>query len=132
MKSMHSHGRRANLCLSIEHKDKHDWLRNPSGSEEQPDAAESNTPEPRREVWKMTFHPRLGLLTSTVHDFPDGGGWQDVLAAEVIGQLAAQGHDDGHHQMREGRQYAYLQPHTDSRGYDATAQNVAWNIWIFF
>lgn len=42
------------------------------------------------------------LLTSTVHDFPDSGGGQDVPAAEVVGQLAADGHDDGHHQMGQG------------------------------
>lgn len=50
-----------------------------------------------------------GLLTSTVHDFPDSGGGQDVPAAEVVGQLAADGHDDSHHQVRQGREYANLQ-----------------------
>lgn len=59
------------------------------------------------EVWKGTSDP--GLLTSTVHDFPDSGGGQDVPAAEVVGQLAADGHDDCHHQMWKGREYANLQ-----------------------
>lgn len=63
------------------------------------------------EVWKRSADP--GLLTSTVHDFPDGGGGQDVPAAEVVGQLAADGHDDGHHQMRQGREYANLQKRRD-------------------
>lgn len=64
------------------------------------------------EVWKRSADP--GLLTSTVHDFPDGGGGQDVPAAEVVGQLAADGHDDGHHQMRQGREYANLQKRRDA------------------
>lgn len=59
------------------------------------------------EVWKRTTDP--GLLTSTVHDFPDSSGGQDVPAAQVVGQLATDGHDDGHHQMRQGREYANLQ-----------------------
>lgn len=67
-----------------------------------------------REVWKTIFHPRLSLLTSTVHDFPDVGSGQDVLAAQVVGQLAADGHNDGHHQVGQGRQYANLQPQTEN------------------
>lgn len=66
-----------------------------------------------REVWKTIFHPRLSLLTSTVHDFPDVGSGQDVLAAQVVGQLAADGHNDGHHQVGQSRQYADLQPQTE-------------------
>lgn len=68
---------------------------------------ESNTLFLCWERWKRTTDP--GLLTSTVHDFPDSGGGQDVPAAEVVGQLATDGHDDGHHQMRQGREYANLQ-----------------------
>lgn len=65
-----------------------------------------------RVLWKshpvsVTTDP--GLLTSTVHDFPDSGGGQDVPAAEVVGQLATDGHNDGHNQMRQGREYANLQ-----------------------
>ena len=54
------------------------------------------------------------FLTSAVHDLPDSGGWQDVPAAEVVCQLAADGHDDGHDQVGQGRQNAHLQPHADT------------------
>lgn len=63
----------------------------------------------------MIFQSQPRLLTSTVHDFPDSGSCQDVLAAQVVGQLATDGHDDGHHQMGEGRQYADLQPHAENQ-----------------
>lgn len=68
----------------------------------------------KKKVLKMRFHLEFKFLTSTVHDFPYGGSRQDVLAAQVVSQLATDGHDDGHHQMRQGRQYANLQPHTKS------------------
>ena len=48
------------------------------------------------------------VLTSTVHDLPDSGGGQDVPGAQVVGQLSPDGHNDGHHQVGQGRQHANL------------------------
>lgn len=77
---------------------------------------QNNTLQPCKErCGNFWFHPRFRLLTSAVHDFPDSGSCQDVLAAQVVGQLATNGHNDGHHQVGEGRKCTDLKSHTENQ-----------------
>ena len=48
------------------------------------------------------------ILTSAVHDLPDHGGGHDVVGTEIVGQLASQRYDDGHHQVGQSGHHPNL------------------------
>lgn len=69
-------------------------------------------------VSKKTPHDSL---TSTVHELPDVGGGHQVVRSQVVCQLAADGHDDRHHQMGQSRHHAHLE---SARGKRVKARRV--------
>lgn len=48
------------------------------------------------------------FLTSTVHKFPDVSGGHDLVGAQIVSDLATNGHDNGHDKVRKCRNYAHL------------------------
>ena len=59
-----------------------------------------------RQLSSLIYHQKDGLHSeaAAVENLADGRGRQDAVAAQVVGQLASDWHDDGHDQMRKGRQ----------------------------
>lgn len=54
------------------------------------------------------------FLTSTVHQFPDISGGHDLVGAQIVSDLATNGHDDGHDEVRKCRNYAHLDKRANS------------------
>lgn len=52
-------------------------------------------------------------LTSTVHELPDVGGGHQVVASQIVRQLASKRHNDCHDQMGQSWHHAHLK---DDRG----------------
>jgi len=50
----------------------------------------------------------MSFLTSTVHKFPDVSGGHDLVGAQIIRNVATDGHDNGHDEVGECRNYAHL------------------------
>ena len=46
----------------------------------------------------------VGASTSAVEDLSDGGGGQDAVATQEVGDVATNRHDDRHDEMRQGGQ----------------------------
>lgn len=48
------------------------------------------------------------FLTSAVHKFPDVRGGHDLVGAQIVSNLATNGHDDGHDEVGKCGNYAHL------------------------
>lgn len=66
------------------------------------------------EGFSLQFSPAFLLksLTSTVHEFPDVGGGHQVVSPQVVGQLAANRHNDRHDQMGQSGHHPHLKDTT--------------------
>lgn len=58
--------------------------------------------------YNSAFPSLCSFLTSTVHKFSDVSGGHDLVAAQIVSNLAPDGHDDGHDEVGKCRNYAHL------------------------
>lgn len=64
------------------------------------------------------------FLTSTVHDFPDGGGGQDISGAQVVSQLTTDWHYDGHDKMGKSGDHTDLTAHKSQPIYNQSTTRI--------
>lgn len=48
------------------------------------------------------------FLTSTIHEFTDISGGHDLIGAQIVSNLATNGHNDGHDKVGKCRNYPNL------------------------